>query len=85
MQNSSLVGQFGGGQIAAFNPQNGKFRGLALRPDKEPIKIDGLWGIRFGNGATAGSTHELFFAAGIDDEAHGLFGKLTVANGQSDR
>jgi len=54
-----------------------------LTPDKQPIEIEGLWGIRFGNDANAGSSHELYFAAGIDDEAHGLFGKLTVAHGQS--
>jgi hypothetical protein len=41
--------------------------------------IDGLWGIGFGNGAGAGPTTTLFFAAGPDEETHGLFGRLDLA------
>jgi hypothetical protein len=41
-----------------------------------PIVIDGLWGIDFGNGAAAGPTTSLFFAAGPDNENHGLFGVI---------
>jgi hypothetical protein len=40
--------------------------------------IDGLWGIGFGNGAAAGPTNTLFFAAGPEDETEGLFGSITV-------
>jgi hypothetical protein len=39
--------------------------------------IDGLWGIGFGNGVGSGSTTTLYFAAGPDDEEHGLFGSVT--------
>jgi hypothetical protein len=42
----------------------------------KPITIDGLWGLGFGNDANAGPSTTLFFAAGIQDEAHGLFGTL---------
>jgi hypothetical protein len=52
--------------------------------NRQPVEIEGLWGIRFGNDGTAGSSRELFFAAGIDDEAHGLFGKLTPRHGEGD-
>jgi uncharacterized protein (TIGR03118 family) len=76
-----LVGQFGGGQIAAFDPNTGNFVGLMLGTNGQPVVIDGLWGIRFGNDGTAGSSRELFFAAGIEDEDHGLFGKLRPAVG----
>lgn len=76
LSNKLLVGQFGGGQIATFNPVTGAFEGLMLGENLAPIQIDGLWGIRFGNDAGAGSSRELFFAAGINDEADGLFGKL---------
>jgi hypothetical protein len=41
--------------------------------------IDGLWGIGFGNGAGAGPAATLFFAAGPDEETHGLFGRLDLA------
>jgi len=75
-----LVGQFGSGQIASFDPNTGAFTGLMLNVNHTPLTIDGLWGIRFGNDASAGSSRELFFAAGIDDENHGLFGKLRLSS-----
>jgi uncharacterized protein (TIGR03118 family) len=73
-----LVGQFGSGWIASFDPVSGQFKGL-MRGASGLIHIDGLWGIRFGNGATAGPANALYFAAGPDDEANGLFGNLTLA------
>ena len=43
----------------------------------DPVSIDGLWGLSVGNGSSnGGSTQALYFAAGPDDEAHGLFGVL---------
>ena len=41
------------------------------------VEIEGLWGLGFGNDANAGPANTLFFAAGIEDEEHGLFGTLT--------
>ncbi len=72
-----LVGQFGSGQIAAFDPSTGQFDGLMRGPKGQVVQIDGLWGIKFGNGGVAGATNSLYFAAGIDDENHGLFGVIT--------
>lgn len=46
-----------------------------------PIAIDGLWGIGFGNGAAAGPVNTLFFAAGPEDEDHGLFGRIDFVPG----
>jgi hypothetical protein len=34
--------------------------------------------IGFGNGAASGPTNTLFFAAGPDEETHGLFGSITA-------
>jgi len=42
-----LVGNFGSGQIAAFDPSSGKFVGL-LRSRGREIMISGLWGLGFG-------------------------------------
>jgi hypothetical protein len=39
------------------------------------LAIEGLWGLRLGNGVTGGP-NELLFSAGIDDESHGLLGKI---------
>jgi len=70
-----LVGNFGNGIVNAYDPSTGSFRGTLLGPGRQPIRNDGLWGLRFGNGVT-GSTHTLLFTAGIDDESDGLFGEI---------
>jgi hypothetical protein len=44
----------------------------------QPIVIDGLWGLSFGNGNTA-KTGERLFPAGPGVESHGLLGKIVVA------
>jgi len=72
-----LVGQFGSGNIAVFDPVNGRFKGELNDENNTPIKIDGLWGINFGSGGTSGPANSLFFAAGPEDESHGLFGAIT--------
>lgn len=72
-----LVGQFGSGEILVFNPETGDFTGKLLTPGGQPISIDGLWGIGFGNGGSAGPFNTLFFAAGPNGESNGLFGSLT--------
>jgi uncharacterized protein (TIGR03118 family) len=72
-----LVGNFGSGQIAAFSAASGEFRGMLRGRRERPITIDGLWGLGFGNDANAGPATTLYFSAGIQDEAHGLFGTLT--------
>lgn len=74
-----LIGNFGDGRINAYTA-GGVFRGQLKSETKAPIQIDGLWGLRFGNGGAGGSVNTLFFAAGINDEADGLFGTIDVAS-----
>ena len=73
-----LVGNFGNGLINVYNPANGAPLGRLRQPNGLPIQIDGLWGLRFGNG-NAAKTGELLFSAGPSDESHGLLGKIVVA------
>ena len=73
--NDLLVGNFGDGTINAFDALTDAFEGQ-LHGSSGAIAIDGLWGLGFGNGVNAGPANFLYFAAGIDDEAHGLFGDL---------
>lgn len=75
-----LVGNFGDGLINAFDAATGAFLGQIADATGTPIAIDGLWGLAFGNGGNAGSPNELFFTAGLDDEANGLFGKLSAVS-----
>jgi len=83
--NMVLIGNFGSGKIAAFDPATGEFHGLVRGVHSRPLVIDGLWALGFGNNASAGPATTLFFTAGIDDEAHGLFGTLTpIADNHDD-
>ncbi|HET6879917.1 MAG TPA: TIGR03118 family protein, partial [Pirellulales bacterium] len=74
-----LVGNFGDGKINAFDPSSGALVGTLSDAAGNPIVIDGLWSLAFGNGTAAGSAGTLYFTAGSDGEQHGLFGFLTSA------
>jgi uncharacterized protein (TIGR03118 family) len=73
-----LVGNFGDGRIHAYNINTGSEKGTLHNPDGDPVEINGLWGLIFGNKAF-GTPNTLFFSAGIGDEAHGLLGTLAPA------
>jgi uncharacterized protein (TIGR03118 family) len=74
--NDLLVGNFGDGRINAVDPATGDFLGQLRDANNNPITIDGLWGLDFGNDANAGPKTTLFFTAGPNGEADGLFGSL---------
>ena len=74
---SLVVGMFGSGQIAAFNPVNGRFISLMKKSDNSTLTIDGLWALVFGAGnANSGNFNTLFFTAGPNHENDGTFGTL---------
>jgi uncharacterized protein (TIGR03118 family) len=72
-----LVGNFGDGLINTYDLATGKPEGLLADPAGTPLAIDGLWGLTFGAGGTAGSPDVLYFAAGPNDEENGLYGRIT--------
>ena len=74
--NMLLIGNFGDGIINVYDLSRGRFVGQLSTPDRNPIVIPGLWGIAFGNGINNQPTSTLFFAAGPDDEEHGLYGRI---------
>jgi uncharacterized protein (TIGR03118 family) len=77
-----LIGNFGDGQISAYEPQlDGSFElvGQLRTSDHKVISIDGLWALQFGKGAANnGPITTLFFTAGPNDESNGLFGTITA-------
>ncbi|HSY19295.1 MAG TPA: TIGR03118 family protein [Candidatus Acidoferrales bacterium] len=73
-----LVGNFGSGTIMTFDA-NGDFGGLLEDTHHQPIAIDGLWGLAFGNDGRAGVSQTLYFTAGLNGEADGLFGSIVPA------
>jgi uncharacterized protein (TIGR03118 family) len=75
-----LVGNFGNGRINAYDPTSGEFQGELSGPGGGPLTIDGLWGLRFAPATPGAGPNTLFFTAGLNHEADGLFGTL-VPNG----
>ena len=94
LSNRLLIGNFGSGTIAAFDGFDGHFIGFMLDPSGKVIVNDGLWSLTFGNSAAgctdpnacgqAGPYNSLFFTAGVNDEAGGLFGTLTPIKAEQD-
>jgi len=71
-----IVGNFGDGMLVAFSLKSGRQRGYLRGRDGQAIQIDGLWGLALGNGASLGRANYLYFTAGPNGEADGLFGSL---------
>ena len=72
-----LIGNFGDGQINAYEEMpNGQFehRGTLRDTDGKKLTIDGLWSLQFAAAGSNGTPDQLFFTAGPNDEADGLFG-----------
>jgi len=52
--------------------------GTLRHADGTAIVEPGLWGMAFGNGLNAQPTNTLFFAAGPNDEADGVYGRIDI-------
>ena len=78
LSNALLVGNFADGVIHGYDPVTGAFIGTLEDSTGAPIATPGLWGIAFGNGAHNQPTTTLYFAAGIADEADGLYGRIDL-------
>jgi uncharacterized protein (TIGR03118 family) len=75
-----LVGNFGNGQINAFD-SDGNFLGTLRDGNGKPVAIDGLWTLTLGGGRNS-SSDTLYFTAGPNGETDGLFGTITRASKQ---
>ena len=76
--NAVLVGNVGDGKINAFTPGTGAFVGTMADSDGTAFAQVGLHGIAFGNDTDNQPHNTLFFAAGINDQANGEFGRIDV-------
>ena len=76
--NDLLVGNFGDGKINVFDPGTSAFLGQLVDASGNPIAIDGLWALINGNGGNGGNPNLVYFTAGINNEADGLFGSLAA-------
>ncbi|EIM29403.1 TIGR03118 family protein [Microvirga lotononidis] len=78
-----LVGNFGDGRINAYDPHDFHFLGTVDGPSGNQVVIGDLWALVPGNRGPNSDPHSIYFTAGVQDEAHGLFGTLTAAPTQT--
>jgi uncharacterized protein (TIGR03118 family) len=75
-----LIGNFGDGTINVYNPDptTPGFVSTLNDPNNQPLVIPGLWALIPGNNGSAGSSAEIFFTAGPNDESNGLMGVIAA-------
>ncbi|MGF6765566.1 uncharacterized protein (TIGR03118 family) [Paraburkholderia sp. GAS33] len=78
MSGAILIGNFGDGTINAFNASSGQSMGPLNGPNGGPVAEHGMWGIAFGNDLSNQPSNTLFFAAGPNDEADGVYGRIDL-------
>ncbi|HEY4313576.1 MAG TPA: TIGR03118 family protein [Pirellulales bacterium] len=78
LSNDLLVGNFGDGTIHAYDPTTGALLGTVDDKNGNPLVMDGLWGMQFGNGLFGQDTNALFFTSGPGGEAGGLYGRISA-------
>jgi uncharacterized protein (TIGR03118 family) len=71
-----LVGNFGDGRINAFEPITGAFLGTVADGSGNQLVNSGLWGLSFHSATSGFDPNVLYFNAGINNEADGLFGNI---------
>lgn len=83
-----LVGNFGDGRINAYRRDGAAwaYDGTLRDAKGEPLVVNGLWGLGFGNDGAAGPAETLFFASGphewlgeTEAGVHGLLGSISPA------
>ena len=73
-----LIGNFGDGIINSFDPASGKQLGSIALASGKQLVIPGLWALAFGNGTANQPTSALFYTAGPNNQADGVFGRVDV-------
>jgi uncharacterized protein (TIGR03118 family) len=73
--NDVLIGNFGNGEINAYTT-SGTWVETLSDSHGAPLVNSGLWGIAFGN--PSANPMALYFAAGINNQADGLFGDIVA-------
>ncbi|HEV2576271.1 MAG TPA: TIGR03118 family protein [Acidobacteriaceae bacterium] len=74
--NDLLIGNFGNGEILAYNPTTDMFLGALDGPDGSPIVDPFLWALIVRTGGTNVNTDALYLTAGIDNQQDGLFAEI---------
>ena len=76
LSNALLVGNFGDGTINAYDASSGAFVGTVTGSTGTAFAAPGLWAITFGNDAHNQPHNTLFYTAGLNNEANGVYGRI---------
>ena len=79
MSNAILISNnISRGRVNAFDPKSGGFLGPLRDANGNPIEIDNVWALQFGqDGGPNGAHNQLFFTGGPNGYANGIFGVIT--------
>jgi uncharacterized protein (TIGR03118 family) len=80
LSNALLVGNFGDGKIHGYDSGTGRYLGELGDGASTAFAQPGLWGILFGNDAVNQPHATLFYAAGINDEMNGRYGRIDLGS-----
>ncbi len=72
-----LIGQFGSGEILAYDPTTDAYLGTLDGSNGSPIVDHNLWALETRTGGTGVNTNAVYFTAGIGNQEDGLFGEIT--------
>ena len=76
--NDLLIGQFGNGEILAYDPTTDAFLGTLNGKNGMPIVNDFLWSLEVRTMGPNVNPNALYFTAGIDNQMGGLFGEIAT-------
>jgi len=75
--NDLLIGNFGNGEINAYDATTDMFLGTLDGTNGQPLDNPFLWALETRTGGANVNTDAVYFTAGIDNQQDGLFGEIT--------
>jgi uncharacterized protein (TIGR03118 family) len=76
--NALLIGNFGNGEINAYDATTDTFLGTLDGTNDQPIVNPFLWSLETRTGGANVNLDAVYFTAGINDQQDGLFGEITA-------
>jgi uncharacterized protein (TIGR03118 family) len=76
--NDLLIGNFGNGEILAYDATSDLFLGTLNGANGQPLVNDHLWALETRASGSGFDPNAVYFSAGINDEADGLFGRINA-------
>ncbi len=76
--NDLLIGNFGNGEILAYDATTDMFLGTLDGANGQPLDNPFLWALETRTGGANVDLDAVYFTAGIDDQQEGLFGEITA-------